>query len=114
MHACRSAATRPTKRDMAARKRDPTSCDVPDDLPDRHRWPKLVAIGMAVRDTMGGGKDCYEQRYYYLEPLLSGYKSNSDNWLEIGLFSLGCIFLERASKIGVFSKRVTLRICRIS
>ena len=23
------------------------------------------------------------------EPLLSGYKSNSDNWLELGVFSFG-------------------------
>jgi hypothetical protein len=22
-------------------------CDVPDDLPDRHRWPKLSAIGLS-------------------------------------------------------------------
>ena len=26
-------------------------CDVPDDLPDRYRWPKLSASGMAVSAT---------------------------------------------------------------
>ena len=46
-------------------------CDVPDDLPGRHRWPKLAAIGMAVSDTMRGGKHCYEQRYYILSKKLS-------------------------------------------
>ena len=46
-------------------------CDVPDDLPDRHRWPKLSAIGMAVSETVRDGKRCYEQRYYILSKKLS-------------------------------------------
>jgi len=46
-------------------------CDVPDDLPDRHRWPKLSAIGMAVSETVRDGKPCYEQRYYILSKKLS-------------------------------------------
>ena len=46
-------------------------CDVPDDLPDRRRWPKLKAIGMAVSDTVRDGKVCYEQRYYILSKKLS-------------------------------------------
>jgi predicted transposase YbfD/YdcC len=41
-------------------------CDVPDDLADRHRWPKLSAIGIAVSETTRDGKPCYEQRYYIL------------------------------------------------
>jgi predicted transposase YbfD/YdcC len=46
-------------------------CDVPDDLPDRHRWPKLSAIGMAVSETVRDGKRCYEERYYILSKKLS-------------------------------------------
>jgi predicted transposase YbfD/YdcC/predicted DNA-binding protein (UPF0251 family) len=46
-------------------------CDVPDDLPDSHRWPKLSAIGMTVSDTVRNGKHCYEQRYYILSKKLS-------------------------------------------
>ena len=46
-------------------------CDIPDDLPDRHRWPKLSAIGMATSDTVRNGKHCYEQRYYILSKKLS-------------------------------------------
>ena len=45
---------------------------VPDDLPDRERWPKLNAIGMAVSNTQRGGKDCYEVRYYILSKYVSG------------------------------------------
>jgi len=46
-------------------------CEVPDDLPDRHRWPKLKAIGMAVNETWRDGKLHYEQRYYILSKKLS-------------------------------------------
>jgi predicted transposase YbfD/YdcC len=46
-------------------------CEVPDDLPDRDRWPKLAAIGMAVSDTVRGGKSCDEVRYYILSKRLS-------------------------------------------
>lgn len=46
-------------------------CPVPDDLPDRHRWPGLKAIGMAVSDTKRGDKDCYDVRYYILSKYVS-------------------------------------------
>jgi predicted transposase YbfD/YdcC/predicted DNA-binding protein (UPF0251 family) len=46
-------------------------CDVPDDLPDRDRWPKLKAIGMVVSETWCNGKLRYEQRYYILSKKLS-------------------------------------------
>jgi predicted transposase YbfD/YdcC len=46
-------------------------CDVPDDLPDRHRWPKLAAIGMVRSETVRDGKRCCEERYYILSKRLS-------------------------------------------
>jgi predicted transposase YbfD/YdcC len=46
-------------------------CDVPRDLPDRQRWPKLAAIGWAISDTMRDGKRSYEMRYYILSKKLS-------------------------------------------
>ena len=39
-------------------------CDVPDDLPDRARWKGLKRIGVAISDTMRGGKPCDDVRYY--------------------------------------------------
>ena len=47
-------------------------CPVPDDLPDRSRWAKLAAIGIALSHTQRNGKDCYEVRYYILSRYLSG------------------------------------------
>jgi predicted transposase YbfD/YdcC len=47
-------------------------CPVPDDLPDRHRWPKLKAIGMVISNTQRDGKDCNEIRYYILSKYISG------------------------------------------
>jgi predicted transposase YbfD/YdcC len=41
-------------------------CPVPDDLPDRARWPNLKAIGIAVSATIRDGKECHEVRYYIL------------------------------------------------
>lgn len=49
-------------------------CDVPRDLPDRQRWPKLAAIGWAISDTMRGGQRCHEMRYYILSKKLSARK----------------------------------------
>jgi len=49
-------------------------CDVPHDLPDRQRWPKLAAIGWAISDTMRDGKRCHEMRYYILSRKLSARK----------------------------------------
>jgi predicted transposase YbfD/YdcC len=45
---------------------------VPDDLPDRARWKKLKAIGMAVSCILRDGKECCEVRYYILSKYLSG------------------------------------------
>ena len=47
-------------------------CPVPDDLPDRQRWPQLKAIGIAISNTQRNGKDCNEVRYYILSQYLSG------------------------------------------
>jgi predicted transposase YbfD/YdcC len=46
-------------------------CDVPDDLPDRARWEGLKRIGVAISDTVRGGKSCDEVRYYILSKRLS-------------------------------------------
>jgi len=47
-------------------------CPVPDDLPDRARWPHLKAIGIVISNTQRNGKDCNEVRYYILSKYLSG------------------------------------------
>jgi predicted transposase YbfD/YdcC len=39
-------------------------CDAPEDLPDRGRWKGLKRIGVAISDTMRGGKSCDDVRYY--------------------------------------------------
>jgi predicted transposase YbfD/YdcC/predicted DNA-binding protein (UPF0251 family) len=49
-------------------------CDVPRDLPDRQRWPKLSAIGLAISDTMRDGERCHEMRYYILSKELPARK----------------------------------------
>lgn len=46
-------------------------CPVPDDLPDRSRWTKLMAIGMVISDTLRGGKASLEIRYYILSKMMS-------------------------------------------
>ena len=46
-------------------------CDVPEDLPDRARWKGLKRIGMAISDTVRGGKACDEVRYYILSKRMS-------------------------------------------
>jgi len=46
-------------------------CDVPRDLPDRERWPKLTGIGWAISDTLRDGKRSYEMRYYILSKKLT-------------------------------------------
>jgi predicted transposase YbfD/YdcC len=47
-------------------------CEAPDDLPDRDRWPGLAAMGVAISDTVRGGKSCDDVRYYILSKRLSG------------------------------------------
>ncbi len=46
-------------------------CPVPADLPDRHRWTTLMAIGMVISDTLRGGKASLEIRYYILSKMMS-------------------------------------------
>lgn len=41
-------------------------CDVPADLPDASRWPKLRSLGMTVNRTIRNGKESIEGRYYIL------------------------------------------------
>lgn len=47
-------------------------CPVPDDLPDRDRWPELKAIGLAFVCNQRSGKEHLECRYYILSKYLSG------------------------------------------
>jgi predicted transposase YbfD/YdcC len=47
-------------------------CAAPDDLPDRDRWPKLAAIGVAISESVRGGKPCDDVRYYILSKKLTG------------------------------------------
>jgi len=49
-------------------------CSAPDNLPDAARWSKLKAIGVAISDTLRGGKSCSHVRYYILSRKLSGRK----------------------------------------
>ena len=46
-------------------------CPVPDDLPDRARWPGLQAIGIAISTTLRDGKECNEVRYYIVSKYLA-------------------------------------------
>lgn len=51
--------------------RDYFICPAPDELPDRSRWVKLRAIGIAISTTMRDGKDCCDVRYYILSKYVS-------------------------------------------
>jgi hypothetical protein len=46
-------------------------CSVPEDLPDRSRWPGLKAIGVAISDTQRDGKRGGENRYYILSKFVA-------------------------------------------
>ena len=46
-------------------------CDVPADLPDRGRWKGLKRIGIAISDTVRGGKPAGDVRYYILSRRMS-------------------------------------------
>lgn len=46
-------------------------CAVPENLPDRARWSKLRAIGVAISDTQRAGKNSCQVRYYILSKQLS-------------------------------------------
>jgi len=47
-------------------------CPVPDDLPDKHRWKNLKAIGAVVSISQRNGKEQTEIRYYILSRYLAG------------------------------------------
>jgi predicted transposase YbfD/YdcC len=49
-------------------------CPAPDDLPDRERWTKLKAIGVAIANVWREGKECNEVRYYILSQYLSAIR----------------------------------------
>ena len=46
-------------------------CKAPENLPDRSRWAKLTAIGIAISETMRDGQPCSEVRYYILSKKLA-------------------------------------------
>ena len=46
-------------------------CDVPEGLPDRGRWTGLKRIGVAISETVRGGRTCDVVRYYILSKKLS-------------------------------------------
>jgi len=46
-------------------------CPVPEDLPDRSRWPGLKAIGVAINVTQRDGKRVGENRYYILSKFVA-------------------------------------------
>lgn len=46
-------------------------CPVPDNLPDRSRWPGLKAIGVAISNTLRDGKESNEVRYYILSTYMA-------------------------------------------
>jgi predicted transposase YbfD/YdcC len=46
-------------------------CDVPEGLPDRARWAGLKRIGLAISDTVRGGKPCDDVRAYIMSRKLS-------------------------------------------
>lgn len=49
-------------------------CPVPENLPDRGRWPGLKAIGLAVGTTERDGKIAVDLRYYLLSRYVSGVR----------------------------------------
>jgi hypothetical protein len=58
-------------RVVAGERRSYSVCPVPDDLPDRDRWPHLKALGMAISATVRNGKRCHDVRFYILSKTLS-------------------------------------------
>ena len=100
-----SAATRPRAKGHGREEtRTYYVCDVPRDLPDRQRWPKLTAIGWAISDTVRGGKRCHEMRYYILSKKLSARRFaaavRSHWWIENQLhWQLDVTFQEDQSRI---------------
>jgi predicted transposase YbfD/YdcC len=57
-------------------------CTVPDDLPDRRRWKKLTAIGIAINDAVRKGQAISDVRYYILSkksPAAAGINGSIDD-----------------------------------
>jgi predicted transposase YbfD/YdcC len=64
-------------------RREYLVCRVPENLPDRARWPKLSAIGMAFTCTERDGKEHMECRHYILSKYLSAKRFAAavrDHW----------------------------------
>ena len=58
-------------------------CPVPEELPDRARWPGLKAIGITINDTQRGEKESSEVRLYILSKYVSGQRfaeAVRDHW----------------------------------
>lgn len=51
-------------------RRDYVVCPLPETFPDRERWPRLTAIGIAVNQTLRNGKWTRDVRCYILSKLL--------------------------------------------
>lgn len=47
-------------------------CPVPDDLPDRERWAGVNSIGLAINQTVCGGKASGDVRYYIVSRYVTG------------------------------------------
>jgi predicted transposase YbfD/YdcC len=52
-------------------RREYVVCRVPENLPDRSRWPKLVAIGIVLTFALRNGIEHLESRMYILSAYLS-------------------------------------------
>jgi predicted transposase YbfD/YdcC len=52
-------------------RREYVICPVPENLPDRKRWPKLAAIAMVFSYTIRNGKEQLEARHYILSKYIS-------------------------------------------
>lgn len=64
-------------------RREHVVCRVPENLPDRARWPKLAAIAMVFSCVLRGGKEHMECRHYILSKYLSAKKfaqAVRDHW----------------------------------
>jgi predicted transposase YbfD/YdcC len=49
-------------------------CPVPEDLPDRERWPQLAAIGLTTSETTRNGKLCGDVRIYILSKKITAHR----------------------------------------
>lgn len=64
-------------------RREYVICRVPENLPDRSRWPKLAAIAVVLTTVLRDGAEHLECRYYILSKYLSAKKlaqAVRDHW----------------------------------